>query len=138
MNAARWTRIGPLKVVLAGAFLAATLVALLLTIFAAEQPAQAAFPGKNGKIAFTKVSENNFYEIFTMNPGGSNQTNITNTGEAHEYQPAWSPDGTKIAFPSESTTPPSNLDIYTMAADGSDRINITNTSLVGDNESHPT
>jgi len=123
--------------VLAGILVAVVLVALL-TLMAAEKPAKAAFPGSNGKIAFAKYSGFNNIEIFTMNPGGSNQTNVTNTGEAFEHEPAWSPDGTKIAFASENSAPPTNLDIYTMAADGSDRTNITNTNLLGDDEIHPT
>ncbi|MDQ3061370.1 MAG: carboxypeptidase regulatory-like domain-containing protein, partial [Acidobacteriota bacterium] len=44
----------------------------------------------NGKIAFVRNDD-----IFTMNPDGSNQTNITNNG-ATETEPNYSPDGSKI------------------------------------------
>src|SRR5215216_3113883 len=61
-----------------------------------------------------------------------NQTNLTNTLDTNEGQPAWSPDGTKIAF-----TGPGDLnedgsgglgDIYIMDADGTNRTNLTDTS----------
>jgi hypothetical protein len=77
---------------------------------------EAAFPGKNGKIAFVIDRDGNF-EIYTMNPDGSNQTNITNNA-APDFGPAWSPDGTKIAF---SSTRDGNSEIYKMNADGSNQ-----------------
>src|SRR5258708_420979 len=47
----------------------------------------------NGKqIAF--VGSN---DIFTMNPDGSNQHNLTNDGRSHLF-PTWSPDGKRIAY----------------------------------------
>ncbi len=59
---------------------------------------------------------------------GSNQTRLTNNADIDEF-PAWSPDGTKIAFSR-------NLDIYVMnAEDGSNQINISNNNAALD--THP-
>ncbi|MGH2765470.1 MAG: TolB family protein, partial [Actinomycetota bacterium] len=53
----------------------------------------------------------------------SGQTNLTNDG-GDDDDPAWSPDGSKIAF---STDRDGNLEIYVMnAADGSGQTNLTN------------
>ena len=60
-------------------------------------------------------------EIYVMNPDGSQQTNLTNSAGA-DYNPAWSPDGTKIAFVS---TRDGDSEIYVMDADGSDQTNLT-------------
>ena len=49
-------------------------------------------------------------EIYTMNSDGSNPTNISNN-DAADYQPSWSPDGTKIAFSSDRD---GNSEIYVM------------------------
>jgi len=51
-----------------------------------------AFPGANGKIAFTSNRVGG--GILTMNPDGSDVQTVTSDGGA----PAWSPDGTRIAF----------------------------------------
>src|SRR6266542_603186 len=61
-------------------------------------PALAAFPGTNGKITFESNRDGN-NEIYVMNADGSGQMNLTNNG-ADDVQPAFSPDGTKIAFAS--------------------------------------
>jgi WD40 repeat protein len=76
--------------------------------------AQAAFPGANGKIAFQRGDD-----IWTMNPDGSNQVNLTNSAAA-ERDPAWSPNGTQIAFSSNG--------IHVMNADGSGETPVANTS----------
>jgi dipeptidyl aminopeptidase/acylaminoacyl peptidase len=58
--------------------------------------------------------------MFSINPDGSGLTNLTNTGNARgELGPAWSPDGTKLAFAVDPYTEPSSA-IYVMNADGSD------------------
>ena len=43
----------------------------------AAAPAQAAFPGVNGKIAFSHRDAGGDWEIYVMNADGSGQTNIT-------------------------------------------------------------
>ncbi|HEX8844608.1 MAG TPA: DPP IV N-terminal domain-containing protein [Pyrinomonadaceae bacterium] len=79
-------------------------------------------PGTNGKIAFTSMRDGN-WEIYTMNPDGSNQVNLTRNA-ARDFAPAWSPDGTKIAFASEREGQmPGN--IYVMNADGNNVTRIT-------------
>jgi len=49
-----------------------------------------------------------------MNPNGSGVTRLTRH-EAKDWHPAWSPDGTKIAFASDRT---GNWEIHVMRADG--------------------
>jgi Tol biopolymer transport system component len=74
--------------------------------------ARAAFPGANGKIAYVDGGA-----IWTMSPDGSGKTQITTGVDA---APAWSPDGTKIAFHRRipaCTGPCSN--IWIASADGS-------------------
>jgi Tol biopolymer transport system component len=77
-----------------------SLVAAAALLAAALLPsaAQAAFPGTNGKLAFVSGRDGNF-EIYAMNPDGSGQTRLT-TNPATDFDPAWSPDGRRIAFES--------------------------------------
>jgi TolB protein len=89
---------------------------LLLTIVVMVEPAGAAFPGKNGKIAFVCSGE-----IYTMSPNGQGVDRLTNN-PAGDGDPNWSPGGGKIAFVSNRTN---NTDIYTMNADGQGVDNLT-------------
>jgi TolB protein len=57
-----------------------------------------------------------------MNADGSNRTNLTNDPDSDRY-PAWSPDGTRIAFWSIHD---GNDEVYVMNADGSNLTNLTN------------
>jgi hypothetical protein len=70
----------------------AVLGACIAVLMLAVPSAHATFPGANGKIAFERGGE-----IWTMNPDGSGQVNLTNTS-ANERDPNWSPDGSKIVF----------------------------------------
>ncbi|HXH68769.1 MAG TPA: FG-GAP-like repeat-containing protein, partial [Pyrinomonadaceae bacterium] len=74
---------------------------------------------QNGKIAFTSNRTGND-EIFTMNPDGSNQTNISNN-PAHDSGAVWSPDGSKIAFMRYLND---NFLSYIMNADGSNQVRL--------------
>lgn len=75
------------------------------------------------KIAFQSKRTGN-WEIFLMNPDGTNPVNITNNS-SDDGQPAWSPNGEKIAF---SSSRDGNLEIYTMNIDGTNLQRLTNNS----------
>jgi hypothetical protein len=60
-------------------------------------------------------------EIYICNADGTNTTRLTNNTYS-DYEPMWSPDGSKIAFTSFSTGSP---EIYVMNADGSNIVQKT-------------
>jgi Tol biopolymer transport system component len=70
------------------------------------------------------------FEIYRVDADGSNLVQLT-SHEEHDREPAWSPDGTKIAFESRRD---GNWELFTMNADGS---NIQNISNSPDREHHP-
>jgi len=59
-----------------------------------------------------------------MNADGSGQVNVTNDA-GEDVLPAWSPDGTKIAFQSDRET---NFAVWVMNADGSNPTRLTSPS----------
>ena len=73
-----------------------------------------------GRIVFTSMRDGNA-EIYVMDADGGNQENLTNH-PAHDGDPDWSPDGTKIAFESWRD---GNGEIYVMDADGKNPIRLT-------------
>ena len=86
-------------------------------------PAVAAFPGANGRIAFeTERGTLDDPEIFSSAADGSDPINLTNLEPGEDENPAWSPDGTRIAFQSFRDD---NGEIYVMNADGSGATNLT-------------
>ena len=62
-------------------------------------------------------------EVFVANADGTNQRNLTNN-LAFDGWPAWSPDGTKIAFASNRNR---SYEIYVMNPDGSGVQKVANT-----------
>ncbi len=84
-------------------------------------PAQAAFPGINGAIACGGLRGlDTDLEIFQVNPDGSGETLLTNNG-FRDGSPAFSPDGSKIAFESQRDNvlgQPANTEIYVGDNDG--------------------
>jgi Tol biopolymer transport system component len=55
-------------------------------------------------------------DIYTINTDGSGKTRLTNTPGVKEFQPRWSPDGTKILYYTETVGAPPQ--ILVMNADG--------------------
>jgi Tol biopolymer transport system component len=60
-------------------------------------------------------------EIMVRADGGAEPVNLTNH-DADDFHPAWSPDGSRIAFTSDRD---GSLDIFVMNADGSGPVNLT-------------
>ena len=79
------------------------------------RPLLAAFPGSNGRIAFAGHPGGG---IHTANPDGSGVQQLTTDGSG----PAWSPDGSKLAF---NSTVDGNQKIYVITADGTLRTQLT-------------
>jgi hypothetical protein len=85
-----------------------------LLALALPATALAAFPGANGKIAFASA---NGLEV--ANADGTGRTVLASDGT----DPAWSADGTKIAF---TTNRDGNNEIYVMNANGNTQTRMTN------------
>lgn len=88
------------------------------------------FSSDGTKIMLVSERDGNF-EIYVMNPDGSDFVNLTNN-PAQDSSPDWSPDGSKIAF---ATKRDGNYEIYMMNSDGSELVNLTNNS---ERDSNPT
>jgi tol-pal system beta propeller repeat protein TolB len=113
------------------ALVAACMAALVVAV---TKPAEAAVPGKNGKIAFAGLSRSDAstidnWEIYTTDPGTFKLVNITNTLSASELFPDWSSDGKKIVY---ERTPHGSIDsdIYVMNARGNGKKRLMDSSFV--------
>jgi len=93
-------------------------LAALVTVLALAVPGHAAFPGKNGKIAYFSGAEQ---DIFTVDPDGANSTRLSDQ-PAFRVFPSWSADGARIAFSGTN-----QFGIAVMNADGTGETQLTST-----------
>ena len=104
--------------------LAAALGCLTVTALGPSTPAAAAAPGSEGQIAYVAPNPDhgNSLEIYTITRDGTSRANFSAHPE-RDQDPAWSPDGTRIAF--ASARDEVHMDIWVAAADGSGLTNLT-------------
>ena len=85
-----------------------------------------------GQIAYTAAAGGGF-EIWVVDASGTQAPrNLTGQISGSQFQPSWSPNGTRIAYVSNSD---GDNDIWVMNADGTNPRNLTNYSA--GNEEHP-
>lgn len=71
------------------------------------------------KIAFLKGSLNLGKDVYTMDMDGTNLVQLTN--DARSYAVAWAPDGSRLAYVTETVTPRYARSLWTMRSDGTDK-----------------
>jgi len=97
-----------------------SVLALVLALASVWLPRPAHVSGAtNGLISYTHTGTS--AQIYTMNPDGSNPQQLTTPNDS--LAPAWSPDGTKIAY---MTAVSGVYQIAVMNADGSGQTQLTN------------
>jgi Tol biopolymer transport system component len=113
--------------------LAAMVALVAVLVLWGARPAEAAFPGKNGKIVFDSFLPGQAdSEIVTLsyNPNGGPvpedpDPQLTDN-TAPDSGAAWSPNGKRIAFER-------NSDIWVMNADGTNQTRLTNNAIIDSN-----
>jgi TolB protein len=104
-------------------------VALLTALIAASMPlpSAGAATSANGLLAF-RSDRGGRGEIYTMDIAGGSLTNLTRSMGVQDLDPAWSPDGSMIAFARrlKQTRRP---DLFLMNANGRGRIRLTTTQV---------
>jgi TolB protein len=105
----------------------ALLVASGVGLLNAEKPAEATFPGQNGKIAYASSDRlpdgsTTDREIYTINSTGGMPFQLTNN-ERQDTDPSYSPNGQRIAYQGFDG---SDSEIYTINATGGTPFQVTN------------
>jgi Tol biopolymer transport system component len=126
----------PRIVLLLSSIVAALLLAYGVEILNAVKPAEATFPGVNGRIAYSEDDdptddgsdefETGDDEIYTSNPDGTGKLQLTND-DGNDFSPDYSPDGKKIVYVDSDGF--SAAQLYIMNADGSGKTRVTQGDL---------
>lgn len=97
---------------------AATVLSILLVAALVAASSHATFKGRNGLLVYEGKVEGRT-QLFSVRPGGSGLRQVTRFPDGDAIDPAWSPDGLKIAFVHITKERGETQRIYTMNADGS-------------------
>jgi Tol biopolymer transport system component len=96
------------------------LLTLLAGVLAAvpgpHDAARATVAGENGRIAFARYAGGSLEEVLLVSPASGLTVNLTDDPATGDTAPAWSPDGTRVAFQRSGPTE----GIWTMDATGGD------------------
>ena len=92
-------------------------VAVSVTVLFPSGPASAAYPGTNGRIAFTANLNGRSWQLYTMKPDGTGLRRITHIKGSTDttMNVDWKPNGEKLAFVSSVT---GEAELYLVNADG--------------------
>jgi Tol biopolymer transport system component len=124
----RTVRLNHLRAALLAVAVAGLLAAVgLFVVVLYAQPAEANYPGKPGKIAYSGLdAPNGDYEIYTINPNGGAKKQLTDNSLDDRY-PAYSASGKKIVY-SGRDAPNGDYEIYTINAGGGGKKQLTDNS----------
>lgn len=117
MRSVRWTA------------LCVSAAAVLAALPGAAKTAPAAFPGKNGLIAFQSFRDG-FAQIYVMTDAPSQPRKVARQRRSCYALPVWSPNGRQIALefnPDRAGRPARNSDVYVLNASGTAARNLTKT-----------
>jgi len=108
---------------------AALAVALAASLMMLVEPAEATFPGANGRITY-QGQDSSDYEIFSINDAaGGTPTNVTNNVR-NDFEAAFSPTGEEIAYSSSEDGLGNDKELYVIPAAGGTPTQLTsNTTL---------
>ena len=84
--------------------------------------------GAASKIFFTATPPTGDRDVYSMNPDGSDVTNLTNAPLFADRHPAVSPDGSRVAFHRSVN---GNGNIYVMEIDGTNVTQVTDYTALG-------
>jgi Tol biopolymer transport system component len=103
-----------------------SLIAPIVPINSSKSPSPSPSPVTKefpDKIAFMS-NRNGFWDIYTMNPDGSLQSQLTNDDMKNPYAFSISPDGKKLAYISDKS---GNADLWLMNLENMEKKQVTNT-----------
>src|ERR671921_634976 len=106
-------------------------VGLLVALYA--QPAEANYPGTNGKIYYAGWDGQDL-EIYSIDPDGGSNVRVTQN-QSDNWEPAYSPTGKKIAY-SGKDGPNGDWEIYTINTNGGGKVNVTNNNADDENPAY--
>ena len=97
----------------------------VVAVIGSASVAQATFPGRNGTIVFAARPPGELKSLRQIEPDGTGFRHLIPRGTGEDRAPAWSPDGTTLAFASGRS---GNLDIWTVKPySGLSPVNLTET-----------